>query len=72
MKCWPVKPLLEVATIVSCRVEPFEGKRRYIATAGLNGSVLESMEEVDFAVAPFMSRSSAISFKIFAIVWLII
>ena len=52
MKRWPTMPLLEVATIVASRVEPFEGQRRYIATGGLDGGTVIARDEVDFDSKP--------------------
>jgi restriction endonuclease S subunit len=61
MKLWPIKPILEVATIVSSRVQPFKGRRKYIATGGLDGRTVVSWEDVDFSSKP--SRADLVAEK---------
>ena len=52
MKSWPTKPLLEIASIVSDRVESFDGNRYYVATGGLDAGAIVSFEKVDFNSKP--------------------
>jgi len=59
MNHWPMKPLLELTTIVTTRVEPFEGKRCYVPTAALNAGKLTAADEVDFSSKP--SRADVIA-----------
>jgi len=55
----PERLLLEVATIVSNRAEPFNGNRRYVATGGLDGGELVESDEVGYETKP--SRANLIA-----------